>query len=260
MSQRPTVKKPTPLSAPVSRPGTDPIMGGASDPIMGAGSDPVMGGVNIPQFTKEMQAEISPEAAPLWNFVSNHAPKIAAGVVSLVVIILGIAGWQWYVEKGLHEAQGQLGRVISIQDAARRAAALEEFIGQAPSKLVNSATLELATTAMELENYAKAAASYEKVANAEGDNPLGFSARMGQAQALMHEGKFLDARAVFESLVLSAPANVKAALHQQSAEGAEAAGDKAGAIASLEKAISALSPTDQEGAAFFRARIAQLKK
>ena len=70
MAQRPTIQKPTPLSAPVSRPGTDPIMGG--------GSDPVMGGVNIPQFTKEMQAEISPEAAPLWNFVSNHAPKIAA--------------------------------------------------------------------------------------------------------------------------------------------------------------------------------------
>ena len=252
MSQRPTIKKPTPLSAPVSRPGTDPIMGG--------GSDPVMGGVNIPQFTKDMQAEISPEAAPLWNFVSNNAPKIAAGVVSLVVIILAVAGWQWYVEKGLREAQGQLGRVISIQDAARRATALEAFIGGAPSKLVNSATLELATTAMELENYAKAATCYEKVASDEGDSPLGFAARMGHAQALMHGGKYAEARAIFESLVLSAPANVKAAIHQQSAEAAEAAGDKAGAVASLEKAISSLAPTDQEGAAFFRARIAQLKK
>ena len=252
MSQRPTVKKPTPLSAPVSRPSADPLMGGASDPVMG--------GVNIPQFTKEMQAEISPEAAPLWNFVSNHAPKIAAGVVSLVVVILAVAGWQWYVEKNLREAQGQLGRVISIQDAARRATALEGFIAGAPSKLVNSATLELATTAMELENYAKAAACYEKVANAESGNPLGFSALMGQAQALMHEGKYAEARTVFESVLLSAPANVKAAIHQQSAEAAEAAGDKAGAVASLEKAISALAPTDQEGAAFFRARIAQLKK
>ena len=149
MSQRPTIKKPTPLSAPVSRPGTDPIMGGSSDPVMG--------GVNIPQFTKDMQAEISPEAAPLWNFVTNHAPKIAAAVVGVVVICLAVAGWQWYEEKTLREAQGQLGRVISIQDASRRAAALEEFLAKAPSKLVNSAQLELATTAMELENFAKAA-------------------------------------------------------------------------------------------------------
>ncbi|MBQ4077072.1 MAG: tetratricopeptide repeat protein [Mailhella sp.] len=252
MAQRPTIQKPTPLSAPVSRPGTDPIMGG--------GSDPVMGGVNIPQFTKEMQAEISPEAAPLWNFVSNHAPKIAAGVVSLVVVILAIAGWQWYVEKNLREAQGQLGRVISIQDAARRAGELEKFIAGAPSMLVTSSTLELATTAMELEDYAKAAACYEKVAAAEGDSPLGFSASMGQAQALMHAGKYAEARAIFEAVVLNAPANVKAAIHQQSAEAAEAAGDKAGAVASLEKAISSLAPTDQEGAAFFRARIALLQK
>ena len=252
MSQRPTIKKPTPLSAPVSRPGTDPIMGGSSDPVMG--------GVNIPQFTKDMQAEISPEAAPLWNFVTNHAPKIAAAVVSVVVICLAVAGWQWYEEKTLREAQGQLGRVISIQDASRRAAALEEFLAKVPSRLVNSAQLELATTAMELENFAKAAASYEKVANAEGDNPLGFAARMGQAQALMHAKKYAEARGIFESVVLSAPANVKAAIHQQSAEAAEYAGDIPGAVASLEKAIAALAPTDQEGAAFFRARIAKLTK
>ena len=252
MSQRPTIQKPTPLSAPVSRPGTDPIMGGASDPVMG--------GVNIPQFSKEMQAEISPEAAPLWNFVTNHAPKIAAGVVGIVVTCLAVAGWQWHEEKILSEAQSKLGRVISIQDANRRATALEEFLGNAPSSLVTSAQLELATTAMELENYAKAAANYEKVANTEGDNPLGFSARVSQAQALMHAGKFADARAIFETVLLSAPANVKAAIHQQSAEAAEYAGDKAGAIASLEKAIGSLAPTDSEGAAFFRSRIAKLQK
>ena len=101
MAQRPTIQKPTPLTAPAKRPaapGTDPIMGGG-DVIMGA---------SIPQFSKEMQAEISPEAAPLWNFVCNHAPKIAAAVVSIVVICLAVAGWQWYVEKELAEARGQL--------------------------------------------------------------------------------------------------------------------------------------------------------
>ena len=253
MSQRPTIKKPTPLSAPVSRPaGTDPIMGGAADPVMG--------GVNIPQFSKEMQAEISPEAAPLWNFVSNHAPKIAAGVVSLVVIILAIAGWQWYVEKGLREAQGQLGRIISIQDAPRRTAALEKFIADAPSKLVTSAQLELAASAMEAGDFAKAASAYEKVISAEGDSPLAFTARVNQALALMQSGDNATARALLEGVVLSAPANVKAVLYQMISEAAEALGDKAGAVTALEKALSSLAPTDQEGIAFFNARIAQLKK
>ena len=38
------------------------------------------------------------------------------------------------------------------------------------------------------------------------------------------------------------------------------AGDKAGAIAAYEAAVAALPPTDQESAAFFRSRIASLKK
>ena len=67
MSQRPTIKKPTPLSEPAFR----------------KGADPVMGGVNIPSFSAEMQAEVSPEAAPLWNFVLSHARVIAAGVVAI---------------------------------------------------------------------------------------------------------------------------------------------------------------------------------
>ena len=70
MSQRPTIKKPTPLSEPAFR----------------KGADPVMGGVNIPNFSAEMQAEVSPEAAPLWNFVLTHARKIAAGVQKPAVL------------------------------------------------------------------------------------------------------------------------------------------------------------------------------
>ena len=104
MAQRPTIKKPTPLSQP---------------------ADPVMGGVNIPKFSAEMQAEVSPEAAPLWNFVLTHARKIAAGVVVVVVAILAVACWQWYREGQVADERFALGRITSIQDPARRAAALD---------------------------------------------------------------------------------------------------------------------------------------
>lgn len=253
MAQRPTIQKPTPLTAPAKRPaapGTDPIMGGG-DVIMGA---------SIPQFSKEMQAEISPEAAPLWNFVCNHAPKIAAAVVSIVVICLAVAGWQWYVEKELAEARGQLGRIISVQDPARRVSQLEAFAASAPSELTLSVQLELASSAAEMKDFAKAAAAYEKVAQLDAGTPLAFAARLNQGQILLQSGDAAAARAVFSALAAEAPANVKATLNLQTAEAALAAGDKAGAVAAFEAATAALAPTDQEGRAYFRALIDKLQK
>ena len=239
MAQRPTIKKPTPLSQP---------------------ADPVMGGVNIPKFSAEMQAEVSPEAAPLWNFVLTHARRIAAGVVVVVVAILAVACWQWYREGQVADERFALGRITSIQDPARRAAALEGFLKDAPSALGTATQLELASTAVEMQDWDKAAAAYAAVADLEGDTPLAYAARLNHAQVLMHKGDFAAARDEFRALAAAAPAEAAAVMHQQVAEAAEAAGDKAGALAAYEAAVAALPPADQESAAFLRARIAELRK
>ncbi len=244
MAQRPTIKKPTPLS----------------QPALSNGADPVMGGVNIPRFSAEMQAEVSPEAAPLWNFVLTHARKIAAGVVVVVIVILAVAGWQWYREEQISDARLALGRIISIQDPARRAAALEGFLKDAPSALGTATQLELASTAVEMKDWDKAASAYAAVASLEDDTPLAYAARLNHAQVLMHKGDFAAARDEFRELAATAPAEAAAVMHQQVAEAAEAAGDKAGAVAAYEAAVAALPPADQESAAFLRARIAELRK
>ena len=245
MPQRPTIQKPTPLTSPQMPQGS---------------SDPIMGGVNIPKFSAEMQAEISPEAAPLWNFVLKHAHHITAAVVACVVIILAVTGWQWYSESQLEKTRNQLGQVISIQDPARRAAALESFLKDAPSELATAAQLELAATSVGLKDWTRAAGAYAKVAEIEGESPLGFTARMNYAQVLMHKGDYARARSEFQNLVSKAPAHMVPVMNQLVAEAAEAAGDNTGAIAAYEAAIKALPPTDEETASFFRARIAQLKK
>ena len=244
MAQRPTIQKPTPLSEPAFR----------------KGGDPVMGGVNIPRFSAEMQAEASPEAAPLWNFVLTHARKIAAGVVVVVLIILAVAGWQWYREEQIKDARLALGRIISIQDPAKRTDALEAFLKDAPSAVATAANLELAASAIDSGDWDTAAASYASVADMEGDSPLGFTARLNHAQVLMHKGDYAAARDEFKALAADAPAEVVPVIHQQVAEAAVAAGDKAGAIAAYESAVASLPPTDKESAAFFRSRIASLKK
>ena len=244
MSQRPTIKKPTPLS----------------EPEFQQTADPVMGGINIPKFSSEMQAEVSPEAAPLWNFVTTHARQIAAAVVSIVVVITLVAGWQWYRETKLEEARSNLGRVISIQDPAKRVAGLEQFLSDAPSKLELSARLELAAACVAMKDWDKAVNAYQKIADMEGSTPLGFSASLNRAQLLMRKGDFTSARTEFQRLVQQAPAEVKPMLHQQAAEAAQSAGDIAGAIADYEAAVAALPPTDKDTSAFFRSRIANLKK
>ena len=243
MAQRPTIQKPTPLSQPAFR----------------KGADPVMGGVNIPNFSAEMQAEVSPEAAPLWNFVLTHARKIAAGVVVVVLVILCVAGWQWYREEQVKDARQTLGRVISIQDPARRVAALETFLKDAPSAVRAAADLELAASAVQTGDWDKAASAYARVAEADGDTPLAFAARLNYAQVLMHKGDFAAARDEFKKLAASAPADAVPVIRQQEAEAAVAAGDKAGAVSVYEAAVAALPPTDKESAAFFRSRIASLK-
>ena len=246
MSQRPTIQKPTPLTT--------------SQPESQQQADPIMGGINIPKFSADMQAEVSPEAAPLWNFVTTHARKIAAGIVSLVVVISLIAVWQWYREKQFAESQSQLGRICAMQDSGKRVPALEAFLKDAPEKLKISAWLELAAAASDNADWAKAADAFARVIEKEGDTPLGANARMNRAQLLVRKGDFAEARSEFHALVGNVPTNLKPLLHQMAAEAAEAAGDKAGAIADYEAALSSLPHEEKTSSAFFRTRIAALKK
>ena len=160
----------------------------------------------------------------------------------------------------MNDARHALGRIISIQDPARRVSALEGFLKDAPSAVNTAARLELAAAAVQTGNWDKAASSYAAVAEQEGDTPLAFAARLNRAQVLMHKGDFAAARDEFGKLAASAPADVVPVIRQQEAEAAVAAGDKTGAVSAYEAAVAALPPTDKESAAFFRSRIATLKK
>ncbi len=245
MAKRPTIKRPVPLTSPT---------------LQQNGSDPVMGGINLPKFSAEMQAEVSPEAAPLWNFVLGHAKHITVGVLACVAVILAVAGWQWYAEGQLQKSRNALGQAISLQDPARRVEALENFLKDAPSELILAAELEIAAASVALQDYPRAAVAYAKVAEREGDSPLGFTARLNRAQVLMHNGEYAQAQNEFQAMVSKVPAQLLPVMNQQLAEAAEAAGDKVGAVAAYEAAIKALPPTDNETVLFFRARIAELKK
>ena len=103
MAQRPTVKQPKPLTAPV-----DPQRLEAD--AAGLAGARVLG---------DVKAEVSPEAAPLWEFVLTHARAIALAVLGVIVLIIAVAAWQWYRESAAASARDDLGRIAASLDSRR---------------------------------------------------------------------------------------------------------------------------------------------
>ena len=72
--------------------------------------------------------------------------------------------------------------------------------------------LEIATTALGLEQYGKAAEAYAAVAAADPKGSIGMMAAINQADLLQRQGKYAEALAVFDSLEKSAPESLRPAI------------------------------------------------
>ena len=243
MAQRPTFKQTKPLTAPV-----DPQRLEAD--AVGLAGARVLG---------DVKAEVSPEAAPLWEFVLTHARAIALAVLGVIVLIIAVAAWQWYRESAAASARDDLGRIAASLDPAARLKALEDFAADAPSSVYLAAQLELARAAVESENWDKAAAAYAAVAERDPDSPLAFSARFNRADVLLRQGKAAEAATELETLLSQAPDNLKPFLNEQIGEAAEAAGRKDKAIAAYQAAVKELTSIAPAEAAYYQDRIAKLQ-
>ncbi|MCH5277294.1 MAG: tetratricopeptide repeat protein [Desulfovibrionaceae bacterium] len=237
MAQRPRIKQPRPVTAP-----TAPERLEADAQMLGA-----------------MKAEVSPEAAPLWDFVLRHARTIAVAVLGVIVIVMAVAAWQWQLERAAAAARNELGRVSATLDPAARLAGLEAFAASAPAAVYAATQLELAQAAAQSENWEKAAAAYSALIEREPDSPLGLSARFNLADLLLRQGKAAEAVTELETILLKAPDEFKPYLHEQIGEAAEAAGLKDKAVSAYEAAVAALKDTTPAEAAYYQSRIAALR-
>ncbi len=207
---------------------------------------------------KEMQAEVSPEATPLWRFVLDNASRITVAVLVVIALIIGYGIWQWRVEVAATKAQQELGRLTSLQDPLARLAALEVFAKDAPGDVRLAAWLEVARFAAEQGDWEKSASAYKTVADS-GKGPIQNSARMVYADILMRQGKFEEALKEREALVTMMPQSMRGALLEQVAESAEAMGDTKRAVEAYTEALGLLSATSTTTADYYRSRIAALQ-
>ena len=133
------------------------------------------------------------------------------------------------------EAHLELGRILVSTQGPERIAALETFLPAAPSAMKSGVQLEIATTALGLEQYGKAADAYAAVA----------------------AGKYAEALAVFDSLEKSAPESLRPATLDGQAMSAELAGKLDRALAAYESIATSLGDAANNG--YFQAKIAELK-
>lgn len=243
MAQRPSVKQPKPLATPV-----DPQRLEADAAKLAAA-----------HMLGDMKAEVSPEAAPLWEFALTHARAIALAVLGIIALIIVVAGWQWYRESAAASARHDLGRIAASSDPAARLKALEGFMADAPSSVYLAAQLELAQAAVQSENWDKAAAAYAALVERDKNSPLAFAARFNRADVLLRQGKAAVAVAELEILLAQAPDALKPFLNEQIGEAAEAAGQKDKAIAAYQAAVKELTAAAPAEAAYYQDRIAQLQ-
>ena len=194
----------------------------------------------------EIQSEVAVEATPLLSFVLRNSRIIVTCIVLLVLVIAGVGGWQWH-----------LGRILVSTQGPERIAALETFLPAAPSAMKSGVQLEIATTALGLEQYGKAADAYAAVAAADPKGSIGMMAAINQADLLQRQGKYAEALAVFDSLEKSAPESLRPAILEGQAMSAELAGKLDRALAAYESIATSLGGAANNG--YFQAKIAELK-
>ena len=205
----------------------------------------------------EIQSEVAVEATPLLSFVLRNSRIIVTCIVLLVLVIAGVGGWQWHQTRVEREAHHELGRILVSTQGPERIAALETFLPAAPSAMKSGVQLEIATTALGLEQYGKAADAYAAVAAADPKGSIGMMAAINQADLLQRQGKYAEALAVFDSLEKSAPESLRPAILEGQAMSAELAGKLDRALAAYESIATSLGDAANNG--YFQAKIAELK-
>ncbi|MBO4318076.1 MAG: tetratricopeptide repeat protein [Mailhella sp.] len=217
-------------------------------------------GTTAEQILRDMQAEVTPEAAPLLKFIDDHAPKIAAGVLSIVAIIVAVGLYNGWQEKKLENAKNELGAMSAVSDPAARLGKLESFLDSCPDGLKTAVRLEIADAASAAGEYRKALTAFKAVASGEKGGPLGYAAARNAADLEIRLGDYAAAAADCESLIASAPKDMVPELRLCMGEAAELAGDSDKARSSYQAAIDALADPAGEDAAYFRSRISNISR
>lgn len=214
---------------------------------------------NAPQGLLEgIQGEVSAESAPLLQFITKYAGAIAGVVLLLLLILGGMAVWNWYHNSQRNEALAKLALIEAQPAGADKERALEELAKSAPGSAKLYAYLSLAQSAQANGNNALAASAYAEAGSLDPDGAIGGTAKLGEAASLLRQNEYAKALAILQEYAQKKPELAQSAhLRQMIAETALLAGNKELALKTY-RALAADLP-DEDGA-YFESRANELEK
>lgn len=206
---------------------------------------------------RDIEGEVSAESAPLLEFITRHASFLAGIVLSLLLILGGMAIWNWYHGGKQKEAREELARINMELKGADREKALDKLAQNAPDSTKLFIYMSLAQSAQENGNPVLAADAYAKAAKLDGDGALGLTAALGSVGSLLMQSEYVQALALLQELEAKLPESRKSPqLRQMLAEAAAHAGKPELAISTYESLANDIKTPE---AAYFRARAEALK-
>lgn len=207
----------------------------------------------------EIQLETSEEATPLLKFILKHLRIIIGSLLILFFIIIGAGIWSWYTTQEEKKAQIELGYILIKPLSIEQLDALEQFEKRVPSSLQKGVLLQIASIAIELDQFKQAADAYSMVYTKDPTGAVGMLAGLNQADLLQKLGNWSEALDVLNSLEKVALSPIISSVYEAQGVCAEQLGEKSLAVTAYKKLVDELIATGTD-ATFYENRIAALDK
>ncbi|WFS63574.1 transcriptional regulator [Pseudodesulfovibrio thermohalotolerans] len=187
-----------------------------------------------PDVLADIEARTPESLHPVLEAAFKYRKQLIAAVCVILVVTAAYAGFKAYNSSTTATAQEKLGDILVSATGADRLAKLEAMLGDVPSSVRPAVTLEAAQTAMTMGEYAKAEGYWNDLIGLT-DGEMKFVARLGKAKAMTLAGHGADALKEMKALAQEASEAYTVPVYRQLALAAEAAGDKAEALAAYKK-------------------------
>jgi predicted negative regulator of RcsB-dependent stress response len=187
-----------------------------------------------PDVLTDIEARTPESMHPILEAAFTYRKQLIIAVCVILAATVAYTGYQAYSARAEASAQAALGEIMVSSTGADRLAKLDAMLKDVTDSVRPAVTLEAAQTAMELGDYAKAQGYWEDLVGlTEGE--MQFVARLGRAKAMVLAGHGADALKEMKELAGLASAAYTIPVYRQLAQAAEAAGDKAEALAAYKK-------------------------
>ncbi|EGB16500.1 hypothetical protein DND132_3297 [Pseudodesulfovibrio mercurii] len=187
-----------------------------------------------PDVLADIESRTPQSLHPILEAAFKYRKQLILAVCAILAVTVAYAGYKAWAARAEANAQAALGDIMVTTVGADRLAKLEALRQDVTASVKPAVILEAAQTAMSLGDYAKAQAYWEDLVGlTEGE--MQFVARLGRAKAMALAGNGAEALKEMKELAGLASAAYTVPVYRQLALAAEAAGDKAEALAAYKK-------------------------